>query len=406
MRKHKDRLQRIRVVDAILNGYRSFASGARILGLCEQQMRNIVAKAARDGIDSVAVDGRENNRSSRSIPDSTREKIASLYRDKYTDFNFAHFSSMLRDIEHIGISDSSVGRILKEAGFRVPKARRRAAVHSRREPRAHAGELGQADASKHDWFQEGIDPDTGNPSYHHLYGIMDDATGRVSALWMEKEETTSGYWNLMRLANDSTGLYQSIYVDRRGTFRANNARRASKDPVAEDFSGTAVAETQFSRSMKDLDIDIVFACSGPAKGRIERLWLTLQDRLVKEFALNGIKDETAANAFFPAFLKRFNHEFQRKASDPEPFWKGRIRKDILDMEFCPHFKAVVSKSGSVAFRGGYLVLPARDSRGRLLKDYFSSSVEIVVRPDDDILMRLPDGKVVRPKILSKRPKPH
>ena len=127
---HKDRLQRIRVVDAILNGYRSFASGARILGLCEQQMRNIVAKAARDGIDSVAVDGRENNRSSRSIPDSTREKIASLYRDKYTDFNFAHFSSMLRDIEHIGISDSSVGRILKEAGFRVPKARRRAAVPS------------------------------------------------------------------------------------------------------------------------------------------------------------------------------------------------------------------------------------------------------------------------------------
>lgn len=117
---------------------------------------------------------------------------------------------MLRDIEHIGISDSSVGRILKEAGFRVPKARRRAAVHSRREPRAHAGELGQADASKHDWFQEGIDPDTGNPSYHHLYGIMDDATGRVSALWMEKEETTSGYWNLMRLANDSTGLYQSV----------------------------------------------------------------------------------------------------------------------------------------------------------------------------------------------------
>ena len=199
---------------------------------------------------------------------------------------------------------------------------------------------------------------------------------------------------------------QSIYVDRRGTFRANNARRTSKDPVAEDFSGTAVAETQFSRSMKDLDIDIVFACSGPAKGRIERLWLTLQDRLVKEFALNGIKDETAANAFFPAFLKRFNHEFQRKASDPEPFWKGRIRKDILDMEFCPHFKAVVSKSGSVAFRGGYLVLPARDSRGRLLKDYFPSSVEIVVRPSDDILMRLPDGKVVRPKILSKRPKQH
>lgn len=82
---HKDRLQRIRVVDEILNGYRSFASGARILGLCEQQMRNIVAKAVRDGIDSVAVDGRENNRSSRSIPDSTREKIVSLSRDKYTN---------------------------------------------------------------------------------------------------------------------------------------------------------------------------------------------------------------------------------------------------------------------------------------------------------------------------------
>ena len=81
----------------------------------------------------------------------------------------------------------------------------------------------------------------------------------------------------MRLTNDSTGLYQSIYVDRRGTFKVNNARGTSKDPVAEDFSDTSLAETQFSRSMKDLDIDIIFAYSGPAKGRIERLWLTLQE---------------------------------------------------------------------------------------------------------------------------------
>lgn len=406
MKNSKDRSQRIRIVDEILNGHRSFASGARILGLCEQQMRNIVAKAVRDGIDSVAVDGRRGNRSSRSIPESTRERIVSLYRDRYTDFNFAHFSSMLRDMEHISISDSSVERILKEAGFKVPKAKRRPATHFRREPRAHAGELGQADASKHDWFQEGIDPKTGNPFYHHLYGIIDDATGKVSALWMEKEETTHGYWQLMRLTNDSTGLYQSIYVDRRGTFKVNNARGASKDPVAEDFSNAALTETQFSRSMKDLDIDIIFAYSGPAKGRIERLWLTLQDRLVKEFALNGIKDEEAANAFFPSFLKRFNKEFQRKPSDSEPFWKNRIRKDILDMEFCPHFNSVISKSGSVAFRGDYLVLPAKDSKGHLLKDYFFSPVEIIVRSDDDILLRLPDGKTVRPKILSRRPKQH
>ena len=406
MKNSKDRSQRIRVVNEILNGHRSFDSGARILDICEQQMRNIVAKAVRDGIDSVAVDGRKNNRSSRSIPESTREKIVSLYRDKYTDFNFAHFSSMLRDIEHISISDSSVERILKAEGFKVPKTKRRPAAHSRREPRAHAGELGQADASKHDWFQEGIDQSTDKSFYHHLYGIIDDATGKVSALWMEKEETSHGYWQLMRLTNDSTGLYQSIYVDRRGTFKVNNARGTSKDPVAEDFSDSALAETQFSRSMKDLDIDIIFAYSGPAKGRIERLWLTLQDRLVKEFALNGIKDEVAANAFFPSFLKRFNKEFQRKPSNPESFWKNRIRKDILDMEFCLHFNSVISKSGSVSFRGGYLVLPAKDTKGHLLKDYFFSPVEIIVKSDDDILLRLPDGKIVKPKILSRRPKQH
>ena len=223
---------------------------------------------------------------------------------------------------------------------------------------------------------------------------------------MEKEETSHGYWQLMRLTNDSTGLYQSIYVDRRGTFKVNNARGTSKDPVAEDFSDSALAETQFSRSMKDLDIDIIFAYSGPAKGRIERLWLTLQDRLVKEFALNGIKDEVAANAFFPSFLKRFNKEFQRKPSNPESFWKNRVRKDILDMEFCLHFNSVISKNGSVSFRGGYLVLPAKDTKGHLLKDYFFSPVEIIVKSDDDILLRLPDGKIVKPKILSRRPKQH
>ena len=76
------------------------------------------------------------------------------------------------------------------------------------------------------------------------------------------------------------------------------------------------------------------------------------------------------------------------------------------MEFCPHFKAVISKSGSVAFRGGFLVLPAKDSKGHLLKDYFFSPVEIIVRSDDDILLRLPDGKIVKPKILSRRLKQH
>lgn len=101
---------------------------------------------------------------------------------------FASGASMLRDME--SISDSSAERMLKLDGFKVPKSRRRPAAHPRREPRAHAGELGQADASRHDWFQEGIDPNTGNANYDHLYGIINDATGMVSALWMEKEETT------------------------------------------------------------------------------------------------------------------------------------------------------------------------------------------------------------------------
>ena len=103
----KEKNQRIRIVSEILEGHRSFVSGARILGLCEQQMRNIVAKAVKDGIESVAVDGRRNNRSQRTIPESTREKIIRLYRDKYTDFNFTHFASMLRDMEHISILLSS-----------------------------------------------------------------------------------------------------------------------------------------------------------------------------------------------------------------------------------------------------------------------------------------------------------
>ncbi len=219
------------------------------------------------------------------------ERVAALYRTKYDGFNFRHFLEFLRNEEGIAIGYAALHRILAGAGIPSPMAPRRAAF----------GELLQADASIHPWLGGGI--------RYALHGAVDDATGTVMGLRLDHEETLDGYYRMMESVLREYGIPSELYTDRRAVFeyRRLPERRRSEDKDA---------FTQFSRCCSDLGIGMITTSVSQAKGRIERLWRTLQSRLMGELRLRGIADIRSANAFLPEFEKWFNAEF---ASDPSAF---------------------------------------------------------------------------------------
>lgn len=401
---HKQRIRRM-ALEGIISKQRSISSAARMMNLSETQTRRLLQKAKAFGIEAALQDRRKGNNHSNEIPKATRDKVVSLYTGKYEGFNFSHFKSIINDVEHISLSLSSVRRILNKSGVSAPTKIKKRSSHRRRPARVHAGELCQMDASKHDWFSESKNG-TMKDVYHHLYGLIDDATCIVPALWMEKEETTHGYFMLMRQVNETTGFPLSLYVDYRGTFSINIHKDASQAVSTQLAGDKDQNTTQFTRAMNDLNVDIIFASSGPAKGRIERLWKTLQDRLVNEFRVNNIKTEEQANSYFPDFLRRFNKEFSVKPADDCDFWQRKKHKDLLDIEMCPHYTLQLNNDYSVPFKGKFYVLPLKDTTGRQVRNhdlkYRRSNVELIFPYEGEPLLRTLDGRLFSPRIINCR----
>ena len=287
---------------AIAGEIRNKEAAAR-LRVTERYLRELKRDYAEKGEAALRHGNAGRAAANRTDPD-TEERVASLYRTKYDGFNFRHFLELLRDEEGIRIGYATLHRILAGAGIPSPMARRKrrgGCEHPLRPRRAAFGELLQADASIHPWFGGGIK--------YALHGAVDDATGTVMGLRLDHEETLDGYYRMLESVLREHGIPAELYTDRRSVFeyRRLPERRRSEDKDA---------FTQFSRCCSDLGIGMIATSVPQAKGRIERLWRTLQSRLMGELRLRGIADIRSANAFLPEFEKRFNAEF---ASDPSAF---------------------------------------------------------------------------------------
>jgi len=202
-------------------------------------------------------------------------------------------------------------------------------VHPRRERRACVGELLQTDASYHLWFE-----DRGPKC--HLYIIVDDATSEITDGYFELEETTEGYFKLFHPYFERNGLPLGIYSDKRGVFRVNQGKKRSI--------------TQFGRAIKELGIELIYAHSAPAKGRVERAFETLQDRLVREMRLQNICTIEEGNAFIRTYLAKHNLKYSVEPRNPHnahlPLKSNKPLKYIL----CLKHKRIVSKNLEVNYR--------------------------------------------------------
>lgn len=277
--------------------------------------------------------------SPRRLAARLRQRVSQLLATTYRGFNDCHATEKLQEVEGLALSRPTVRRLRQALGQPAKHRRRPRQYRARRAPRARMGALVQVDASPFAWLE------ARGPAMS-LHGAIDDATGTVLALHFRPTEDLHGYTTLLRALATDYGLPLALYGDRLNVFLRNDAHWT----LAEQLRGTQ-DPTHFGRMLQSLGIGFIPAGSPQAKGRIERLWQTLQDRLVSELRLRGIATPEAANAFLPAFRADHNRRFARPPARPRPAWRLPPRELPLLLGCRYHRRVAADNTVRLGLRG-------------------------------------------------------
>lgn len=352
--------RRLLVLNRVLEGKLSREQGAGLLGVCERQLRRILAAYREEGA-AALVHGNRGRRPANTTGKELRERVVELARGTYAGYNHQHLTEELNQTEMIGIDRSTVRRILLAADVPSPRKRRAPKHRSRRERYAQEGMLLQIDGSTHDWLE-------GRGPWLTLIAGIDDATGTVPAALFRAEEDAAGYFLLMAAVLASKGIPMAVYRDGHGIFEAPPKVRMS---LTEELAGRR-EPTQFGRLLQELGVASIPARSPQAKGRIERLFGTFQDRLVSELRRAGAASITEAERVLAAFLPRFNSRFavppavegSAYRALPEQIGSGRL--------FCFKYRRIVAADNTVRFGGQRIQVMACHGRA----SYVRAEVEV------------------------------
>ena len=293
--------ERIPVMKAIGKGELKLVKAAELLGVSYRQTRRIWRRYLADG-DAGLVHRTRGKPGPRRKATAFREEVLGFIRDRYPDFGPTLAAEYLADEHGLEVDHETLRRWLNAEGLRKPKHRRQT-HRARRERRPCLGQMVQLDGSHHDWFE-------GRAEQCCLMVMVDDATNRTLARFSPKE-TTRACYDIFEQWAEQSGLPRSIYADRHSIYLTQR-----EPTVAEQLAGKE-PKTQFGRAMERLSVDLIAAQSPQAKGRVERMNGTLQDRLVKAMRLKGISDiEQANDSLAKTYLPDFNQRFMRVAAQP------------------------------------------------------------------------------------------
>jgi len=301
--------RRLEVFSRIQSGEVRLVEASELLGLSYRQTKRVWSRYREQGDAGLVHKGRS-RRSNRQSQAGVRERALSLYQEQYADYGPTLATECMEQDHGLKVPVSTLRRWLAAAGLWERK-RKRKAHRRRRDRRSRVGDLLQLDGSHHDWF-EGRRRVTNRREAYSGWAILmvmiDDATGRVYARFYENESWESAADVFVRYV-EQQGLPRSLYVDQHGIYRAD------REPTKAEVLTGKEPETQFGRAMRELNVELILAHSPQAKGRVERMNGTLQDRLVKAMRRAGICDLNAANQFLEeTFLPEFNLRFSKKAS--------------------------------------------------------------------------------------------
>ena len=281
------------------------SDAARILGVTERQIYRKKKLYKQLGIKSIPHQSK-NKSNGKGYSNKLKEKILNLYKEEYNGWNFYHFNDTLEDYYNIKVSNYFIYKLLTTNGYESPyKYKKRKEAHPPRERRENAGELIQVDASKHKWFF-GID------QYQYLHGGIDDATGNVTSCFFAEQETIYGYQMIMMQTMKNYGIPECLYTDFRTVFKSNKHEISLEDLLA----NKEIKNTRFANMLEHIGTDIISTMNPRAKGRIERLWRTFQDRLYKELKKNNIQTIEEANTYLNnIFIPKYNARFALPIND-------------------------------------------------------------------------------------------
>jgi transposase len=337
--------RRAKAVTQVLAGRWRTDEAAVSVGLSVRQVRRLLRAYERDGPAGL-VHGNRGRPAANRLAEDVRAQVVALAQGPYAGFNQQHFTEQLAEAAGLVLSRMSVRRILAAAGIRSPRRRRAPKHRSRRERMAQAGMLLQADGSRHQWLGDGH-------GYLTLIGGIDDATGIVPWAVFRAQEDAAGYMLWLRHVLQTEGIPQALYVDRHGIFQRGPSQKQTLD---EEFAG-APLPTQFGRVLAELGITAIHAQSPQAKGRVERLWGTFQDRLVSELRLAGASTEAEANAVLWRFLPSFNARFAVPAAVPGSAYRPLPKPIAVDDVCCFKYDRVVGLDNIVQLGEHRLQVP-------------------------------------------------
>lgn len=372
-------LKRLHVVRQHLEKQIDQKEGSKILGLCVRQFRRLVKRVREEG-DAGILHRSRGRKSNRRIDAKKRKKALRLYSRKYSGFGPTFASEKLSRDDGVDVKAETLRLWLREAEapYKRRKSRKRRA---RRERRSCLGSMAQMDGSHHDWLE-------GRGPKMVLMGYIDDATSRVYGRFYDYEGTVPAFDSFKRYAQ-RCGIPASVYLDKHSTYRSPKELTA-----AEQLQGLEKPESQFERAMRELGVEVIHAHSPQAKGRVERLFGTLQDRLVKEMRLRKIKTQEAANVFLEEYLPDHNRRFSVAARQSGDAHRPSPGVRELDAILCVKTERRLSADWTVAYKGKTYQIEDRAATKRI----------VVEERLDGTLRFCGKGKPLKYRELAERPR--
>lgn len=361
--------RRVYVMQKVAAGALTVRQGAELLELSERQVKRL-KKGMKEKGEAALAHGNRGRTPKHAINQDTRELVVSLATGLYEGASAEHMSELLTSNQQVSVSGKSVTRILREKGVLSPAAAHHRRRRKSRDRMPKEGLLVQADASSYQWLE-------GRGPALSLHGAIDDATSKVLGLHFRPTEDLKGYFEMLRQVVTRHGIPRALYTDGHTIFFSS---AKDKLTIEEELAGQQAALTQFGRALNELGISQIRARSPQAKGRVERLWETLQSRLVVELRVAGISTTEQANAFLPGFIERFNARFAVEAADPESAYIKAPSRKVMDTSLCVKEPRTASNGSVISYRGQLYRLI--DEKDRILSMPPSAKVDILFHLDN------------------------